>query len=247
MSDLIHDLLRLGVSATELVPFRAAVLERLRVSVPFDAAMFHAFSPRVPLSTAALVGIDPQRVAATSGAWDSFAVELGAIRELANQHGVATDRMAYPRAGKSRERFLRLVARPFGMRSMAMVHLSVRGRVRSAIALFRGASDAFGPEHVALLRAAAPSIALGDALLSIETDAPRANLAVRLVCEDQRLTLRQRSIVEHVALGHTNEAIAGALDLSPNTLRNHLAEIFRRLGASNRADVVRLAVLSSAR
>jgi DNA-binding CsgD family transcriptional regulator len=46
-----------------------------------------------------------------------------------------------------------------------------------------------------------------------------------------------------VALGHTNDAIARALGLSPNTLRNHLAEVFRRLGAANRADVVRLSVL----
>lgn len=73
--------------------------------------------------------------------------------------------------------------------------------------------------------------------------APTASVPTALPCEDQWLTGRQREIVEHVAMGHTNGAIAQAMGISPNTLRNHLVEVFRRLGAANRAEVVRLAVL----
>ena len=72
-------------------------------------------------------------------------------------------------------------------------------------------------------------------------------MPTRLVCGDGRLTPRQRVIVEHVALGHTNAEIAEALGLSANTLRNHLSAIFARVGASNRAELVRLAVLQPAR
>ncbi len=244
MSDLHADLLRLATEAEALVPFRRAVLERLAREVPFDAALFHAFSPRVPMDSAALFGLDPAVIAASARSWDALSVELGALRELANQHGVATDRQAFPAESKGRERFVRLVVRPFRMQSMAMVHLVVRGRVESAIGLFGKKEDAFQDAHVALLREIAPIVALGDALLVRETDAPRATVPVRLACADGRLTPRQRVIVEHVALGHTNDQIASALALSPNTLRNHLAEIFRRLGASNRADLVRLAVLT---
>jgi DNA-binding CsgD family transcriptional regulator len=48
-----------------------------------------------------------------------------------------------------------------------------------------------------------------------------------------------------VALGRTNRQIAEMLRISPNTVRNTLANVCERLGAGNRADVVRLAVLSS--
>ncbi len=64
----------------------------------------------------------------------------------------------------------------------------------------------------------------------------------RLACTDQRLTPRQRAIVEHVALGHTNAQIGLALGLSPYSVRNQLVQVFAAVGASNRADLVRLAV-----
>ena len=63
------------------------------------------------------------------------------------------------------------------------------------------------------------------------------------MCRDKRLTERQREIVEHVALGHTNAEIGAAIGLSVRTVRNLLVAIMKRLDASNRADVVRVAVL----
>lgn len=220
------------------------MLAALREVVPFDAAIFHAFSPRVSLASAAMKGLSPEVLAATQGGWDQLAVELGALRELANARGVASDREAYPAGSKGRARFVDQVAKPFGMRRMAMVHLTVRGDVRAAIALFSRKDDAFDAAALEVLRQAAGIIALAEALLVLETSAPRAAAPVALQCLDGRLTARQRTIVEHVALGHTNDQIAEALSISPNTLRNQLAEVFRRLGASNRADVVRLAVLT---
>lgn len=241
MQDLAHELAALGTVAESVPAFRAAVLARLREVVPFDAAIFHAFSPRVPLETGAIVGLSAERIAATLPDWDALAVELGALREHANRHGVATERDL---SAAARRRFLARVLRPFGMRAMVMVHLEVRGQVRSGIALFAKREDAFDARALATLAAVRPVLALADALLVRETDAPRASVPARLVCRDDRLTARQREIVEHVALGHTNDAIASALGLSPTTVRNHLAVIFGRLGASNRAELVRLAVLT---
>ncbi len=241
---MLDALIDLGRTHRELVPFRQAVLTTLREHVAFDAGIFHAFSPRVPIGTAAIVGFTPELLAATQARWDHVAVELGALRELANTRGVACDREAYPEGSKGRARFVEHVTRPFGMRRMAMVHLTVRDDVRSAIALLSRRDDAFDDAALTLLRRAAGAIALADSLLVLETQSPRAASPTRLRCEDGRLTPRQRTIVEHVALGHTNEQIATALAISPNTLRNQLAAVFVRLGASNRADVVRLAVLT---
>ena len=102
---------------------------------------------------------------------------------------------------------------------------------------------AFGPEVIASLREVAPVLAVADALLESLDGIPRRSTPVQLVCADERLTARQRKITEHVALGHPNNEIAAALGISPNTLRNHLVRIFGRVGAANRADLVRLAVL----
>jgi DNA-binding CsgD family transcriptional regulator len=237
---------RAGVEETSLPALRARLLVILRPLVPYDRAAFHAFSPRIPLETGAFVDLDLDALARSTRHWDRLAVELGRLRDLANRDVVARDRDAFVPESPARARFLELVGAPLRIRSMVMVHLAVRERVRSAIALFGRDDHTFRDEHVAVLRALAPTLALADGLLQHETDAPRAEVPTRMVCRDQRLTARQREIVEHVAMGHTNAAIAHAMGLSPNTLRNHLAAVFARVGASNRADLVRLAVLSPA-
>ena len=55
------------------------------------------------------------------------------------------------------------------------------------------------------------------------------------------LTVRQQEILRMVAGGATNKEIAQLLQIAPHTVKNHLAQIFDRLGASNRAQAVSLA------
>jgi DNA-binding CsgD family transcriptional regulator len=220
------------------------VLAWLRARIPHDAAIFHALSPRVPLTTAAVRGVDLARVAASQGTWDDLAVELGALRELANETLAASLEDVFPLGSRAGKRARQLLLHSFGMRSLCIVHLVVRERVRAAVILLAKRSRAFDAEHVARLRALAPLLAVCDALHEELDDAPRTTAPVRLRCRDTRLMQRQREIVEHVALGHRNADIAEALGVSPNTVRNTLARIFVRVGASNRADLMRLAVLS---
>lgn len=52
------------------------------------------------------------------------------------------------------------------------------------------------------------------------------------------LSRRERDIVDYLRLGYTNADIALALGTSANTVRNQLAHLFRKLGASNRAELV---------
>jgi DNA-binding NarL/FixJ family response regulator len=55
------------------------------------------------------------------------------------------------------------------------------------------------------------------------------------------LTEREREILELIASGATNREIAGALFLSPNTIKEHSSTLYRKLGARNRTDAVQRA------
>ncbi len=58
----------------------------------------------------------------------------------------------------------------------------------------------------------------------------------------EELTPRETQVLELVADGLSNKAIAAALGVSDETVKFHLASVFGKLGASNRTDAVRLAL-----
>ena len=84
-----------------------------------------------------------------------------------------------------------------------------------------GAARALGVDVTAYLLAAAP---LDDS---------------RLV---EPLTAREAQVLNLLADGLPNKAIAARLSLSEETVKFHLAAIFGKLGASNRTDAVRIAL-----
>ncbi|HEV8681539.1 MAG TPA: response regulator transcription factor [Actinomycetota bacterium] len=52
------------------------------------------------------------------------------------------------------------------------------------------------------------------------------------------LTAREREILDHIAQGLNNEAIARKLYLSPKTVRNHVSNIFAKLQVADRAQAI---------
>jgi DNA-binding CsgD family transcriptional regulator len=247
LNDARERLDALALAAPSLRAYREGALAVLATKIAFDAAIFHALSPRVPLETGAFVGLDMKALTASRARWDDLAVELGALRDLANRDGVATDRAVFAPGTRARTRFERTFVRTFGTPSVCIAHLVLRGSVRAAIVLLSRRRAGFSRESVAALKALLPAISVADALHERLDGARIATAALRLTCEDERLTERQRAIVELVAMGQRNEDIARAMGLSANTVRNHLARIFTRIGASNRAELVRLAVFTGSR
>ena len=78
------------------------------------------------------------------------------------------------------------------------------------------------------------------------------NRVVRLMQADSRqvvnpadkLSVQERRVLDLVADGRTNSEAAQLLGLSPHTVKNHLANIFEKLGVSNRAEAVALLLRS---
>jgi DNA-binding NarL/FixJ family response regulator len=58
---------------------------------------------------------------------------------------------------------------------------------------------------------------------------------------DQRLTRRQRELMPMIARGLTNKEIASHLNLSEQTVKNHIHRLLRRVGANDRLDVAEIA------
>ncbi len=58
----------------------------------------------------------------------------------------------------------------------------------------------------------------------------------------ERLTSREREIVQLLAEGNSNKAIASRLDLSVKTVETHRASVMRKLELNSLADIIRFAV-----
>ncbi len=56
-----------------------------------------------------------------------------------------------------------------------------------------------------------------------------------------RLTDRERSVLQLLALGKSNQSIADELFLSINTVRNHVANVLAKLNARTRTEAVSIA------
>ena len=96
-------------------------------------------------------------------------------------------------------------------------------------------------ETEAAWRRAAADLDAGDhAFLGLQTVAPKPGHPppVPAPRRDALLTAREREVVELMATGATNHAVARELVVSPDTVKTHVSSILRKLGASTRADAV---------
>ncbi len=58
----------------------------------------------------------------------------------------------------------------------------------------------------------------------------------------QELSPRQRDILESITRGLTNAQIALQLDISPESVKTHIAKLFEKLGAASRSEAIAIAL-----
>ena len=87
------------------------------------------------------------------------------------------------------------------------------------------------------ISAARSSDVAADAVLVSPGDDKEAEVAI-----DEGLTPRETQVLELLAEGLPNRAIAERLTISEQTVKFHVAAIFGKLAAANRTDAVRRAV-----
>lgn len=52
------------------------------------------------------------------------------------------------------------------------------------------------------------------------------------------ISARELAVLERLAAGRSNKEIAAELDVSPNTVKTHVARLFAKLGARRRTDAI---------
>lgn len=59
---------------------------------------------------------------------------------------------------------------------------------------------------------------------------------------EDRLTAREKRVLELIAEGMENKRIADALEISTETVKSHLSTLFDKLGAHNRSEAIRIGI-----
>lgn len=93
----------------------------------------------------------------------------------------------------------------------------------------------FSDDEVRLLESIFPHLAVAMRMSQQLASDVESNFTA--FCENYDLSHRQREIAQLIARGLRNSEIATLLQLTPNTVRNYIAEVFRRTKVSNRAEM----------
>ena len=211
--------------------YEAARLEWLERVVGFDASYFGAAS-REQVVTPRVTGVDTERVSRCEANADRYWADRLTLQQAAlSQQGVVADHDALSLRARDCMPFYREVVAGHGIRATAVGILRLRGQVSGSVFLGRSSRGArFGGE-LAVLRAALPVLALGEAVHTPPAAPPAATF------DDFGLTPRERTVLQLLCRGWTNAQIAAQLGSSPRTVKNQVAAILRKTQSQNRTEL----------
>jgi DNA-binding CsgD family transcriptional regulator len=157
--------------------------------------------------------------------------ELAEVRRAAlARRGVAVDTSVLGARAVRASAYHRDLAAPVGGKHSLLAFARVRGREMGGVMLGR-AGGAFRDDDVTAVECALPTIGLALASFGSPELAPAPGM-----------TPREREVLAYLCLGYTNAEIGRACGTSANTVRNQLARVFGKLGATTRAEAVGLAL-----
>jgi DNA-binding CsgD family transcriptional regulator len=208
--------------------FEAEVLASLNREIGFDVGVFLTNPNREPT----VFGYDEGRMRRLLHARSArYGRDLEPVKRAAlAARGVAVDTDVLGERMVSATSYYRDLAEPVGGRHSMVAYLRLRGRVVGGLVLGR-CSSCYRDADVFAMESTLPGLAVACASFG----EPTAHSDVT------RLSPREREVLEYLCLGYRNREIANAFGTSPNTVRNQLACVFQKLGATTRAEAVALA------
>ena len=224
----------IALASPALRDFEAAWLQHLKPSIGFDTACSVWSETDGGVRDVASLGYEEAELRRR---FPSYMCELSP-QELAQFSAVApaVDLDVLSPARRQRLAVYRELLSPHGIKSFVTnvwrapwgvfgFHLGRAGGVR------------FGARETRLLQLLAPCIKLGQGLL-VKQETSSIMPDTEWWAADWSLSVREREVARLVMRGFTNPEIATLLRVSPHTVRNHLANVFRKADVSSRTELV---------
>jgi DNA-binding NarL/FixJ family response regulator len=140
-----------------------------------------------------------------------------------------------------------------GVRSAILMYAEAEGGEDGALAVNAGAAGVVGKRRtIAELAAAMRAVAAGgvwfgeDEASQPQAASAAADAPASQVRRTSTLSASELRVLALVADGRSTEEAAGALSLSPHTVRTHVRNVMRKLEASSRAHAVAIAIREAA-
>jgi DNA-binding CsgD family transcriptional regulator len=228
-------LAEMALGARDLHDFEVQWLERLRPSIGFDAACSVWSGTDGKVLHVAALGYEEDSLRAR---FPTYMGELSREEVLGfSAREPAIDSAVLSRRRREQLTVYRELLFPSGVSGFVTnvwqwrwgafgFHLARCGRVHP-----------FTGRDVSKLGRVLSCVKLGQALLAAE-HLRVASAEPDWWSHDWRLSAREYQTARLVARGFSNPEIGGFLRVSPHTVRNHLATIFRKAGVSSRAELV---------
>ncbi len=230
-----EEITSLALAATSVREYRTEGLRRLVAWADGDGGLIHRHWPATaPLETGIYVGMDMHYAARCVAGWDAqYGDDMAPVVRHSLEHG-RPSMDGRSSSTRSRLAFYADIMRPSRIREGAFCSIELGGELLALCILNRSGRDRLSDASLELVRSLLPFFALGDRVLA------KRGATVDDEVLLARLSRREREVAELLTLGYTNREIALALDSSVHTVRNQVASLFRKAGASTRAELVGL-------
>lgn len=201
--------------------------------VGFDTAIFVPLWPRPALPTAIDKPDHLKYFQLFVANRDHYAPSLRKATACSATLHAYIDTEIYTAAERERLPFFADIIRPQRIGSQLVLYPRVFGRPVASVHLERYGRSRFRPKDIERVGRLIPLIGMAQAAFA--ACAPKGDESLKRRLE--RLAPRERQIAALVAQGLRNRDIASQLGLSSNSVRNRLAQIFDKLGASSRTEL----------
>lgn len=242
ISDIVSD----AQACADSNELRRRVLARLGGPFAFDSAIVLPVRPDI--GQPASVGKERKVISQFLAQRERYELDTQKGWQAARASGGAfIDTEVYSLQERLNLPFFAEIIRPQGITSQLVAHITFQQRKTCIIHLCRhGRSRPFRSRDLERLLPILPAIAVSHAAFDgaaatrakppAPSDQPPAEVgAFRDLF--QSLSPREREIARYVAYGYRNRDIALAVGSSPHTVRNHLYQVFAKLGTTGRTEL----------
>jgi len=220
-----------------------AVMDAVNRVVPTDFSSIITAAAGEEWSILGCIGPAPDNAALAANFW-TYVTEMSPAEQLRLGAGLAPAEETFSLKRRDELSIFREFLKPRGLTRVLPVTWSVDGRLWG-LGLTRS-TPGFSSQDVGRLELLLPYIRAAMRVRPIRSsrddDTPEGTFGA---AKGWRLTPLQMKTMNLVIRGLTNREVADLLGLSPNTVRNILVEVFRKVGVSRRSELAYMAALAA--